>query len=431
MNILFFSRSTLNEKYSFGNTVSALFDESGGDSFYHFYIRKQIPHNRLVREYYNISSADTVRELLSDDSGHRFSASELSALEEKWGERIEKEQSIINACHTRKSGALYFAEEMLWMSGIWQKSSFKRFIKDAAPDVLFAFAANAYILSPLISYVKEMSSAKIVLLIADDVHGAYKALGGVRGRYLGSAFDKCIASADRLYGISDELCRHYEDIYGKPVTLLRKGIELTAPVHEKVHDPVKLVYAGNILYGREKTLAMLVRALKDLNAGGRKAFLEIYTASDVSGAAAAELNVENVSEIKGSRTYAELQSVYSDSDILLHVESFEDSQKELVKYSFSTKISDCLQSGAAVMCIGPEGIASVEYMRKTDGVITVSSEAELRRVLKKLTDDPDMITDSAGRIRAACRSLPSSGETKRKLREELSRTVDANNGERI
>lgn len=431
MNILLFSRSALNEKYSFGNTVSALFDEHSGDSFYHFYIRKQIPHNRLVREYYNISSADTLRELFFDDSGHRFSASEINKLEEKWGERIKNEQSIINSFHTRKSGALYFAEEMLWMSGIWLKSSFRRFAEDAAPDVLFAFAANAYILWPLISYIKENSSAKIVLLIADDVYGAYKAIGGVRGRYLGTALDKCIASADRLYGISDELCRHYEDIYSKPVTLLHKGIELTAPVHEAVHRPVKLVYAGNILYGREKTLAMLVRVLKDLNAEGRRAFLQIYTASELPETAAAMLCVENVSEIKGSCTYEQLRDVFADSDILLHVESFEDSQKKLVKYSFSTKISDCLQAGAAVMCIGPEGIASVEYMKKTDGVITVSSEAELRRVLKELTDAPDLITDSAVRIRAACRGLMSSEETRKKLREELSRTVAANNGERI
>ena len=69
---------------------------------------------------------------------------------------------------------------------------------------LFSFAASPYILWPLIQYLKKHTQCKIVLLIADDVFGSYDRCTFYRRVYLKREFAKCILSADKLYGISDE-----------------------------------------------------------------------------------------------------------------------------------------------------------------------------------------------------------------------------------
>ncbi len=45
----------------------------------------------------------------------------------------------------------------------------------------------------------------------------------------------------------------------------------------------------------------------------------------------------------GPRSYDEIKHIMHEADVVLHVESFDEKSIETVKYSFSTKIIDCLQ----------------------------------------------------------------------------------------
>lgn len=66
----------------------------------------------------------------------------------------------------------------------------------------------------------------------------------------------------------------------------------------------------------------------------------------------------------GPRSYDEIKHIMHEADVVLHVESFDEKSIETVKYSFSTKIIDCLQSGSQILGVGPSGIASIEYLKK-------------------------------------------------------------------
>ena len=94
--------------------------------------------------------------------------------------------------------------------------------------------------------------------------------------------------------------------------------------------------------------------IKEINKGGVKIILDIYTANEITKKINKALNDGVNSFIHAAVSQKELQIIYQNCDIALHVESFDIKNKLLVRMSFSTKIIDCLSSGCAVMAICDE-----------------------------------------------------------------------------
>ncbi len=414
----------MNDVYSFGNTVINLFSGWSGDNFYHFYIRKQAPRNSIVKEYFNISSTDAVKALLKGKSGGcRFTQAEIDEVQRAWGKAEAAERQIIEGTRKKKKSFVYFLEETFWSTKLWQNRRFKSFVKDADPDVFFAFATNSYILYPLIRYLKKRTRAKIVLFIADDMLTAYSKRGFIRRRNLTRKLRKCIESADKLYGISDKMCEYYSEEFGKKVEFLCKGCDFSLRVRNSESYPLKLVYAGNVLYGRDSTLSELVNSLKEINSNGAKAQLDIYTMTKLQPDTLDKLNVSGTSRVLDGIPYKELLEVENRADILLHVESFEKEAAERVKFSFSTKITDCLQSGAAIAAIGPDGIASIEYLKRVDGVTVITDRTGIKDAMEELTSDTGALNDKKRRTREYAETHLSGAEMNSKLKEEFTELI--------
>ena len=86
------------------------------------------------------------------------------------------------------------------------------------------------------------------------------------------------------------------------------------------------------------------------------------------------------------------------ADVVLHVESFDDGQQKIVKHSFSTKITDCMQSGSVLFSIGPDGLASIEATKNIDGAFCAVNSDEIRSVINKISDAD--LYENAKKIRA-------------------------------
>ena len=89
----------------------------------------------------------------------------------------------------------------------------------------------------------------------------------------------------------------------------------------------------------------------------------------------------------------------SEADVVLHVESFDANQMKRVQYSFSTKITDCLQSGNVLLAIGPAGISSIEYPRRVPGAMVIDDLHDLYDRLHILLSDEKDLVNRAKQIR--------------------------------
>ena len=403
MNILFFSQAAWDDKNSFGNTVSNIFggDVWNKDNFVSFYTRKQTPDNKFGILYYNLSAVDIIKGLLKGQiKGVEFSTRDIQESKnnlykfetEKKSQTKEKVQ--IDKLHQNKNEFIYWGHEAVWRTRVWLNKYFETFLKKNNPDILFAFATSPYILWPLIKYLKKHTKCKVVLLVADDVYGSYDRCAIYRRNYLKRDLKKCICAADKLYGISDSMSELYQQRFGKPVETLYKGCDLSTAPKMYVNNPLRFIYAGNLLWGRSDTLSHIADSLDKLNQDGLKAVLEIYTGATVTEELRKKLDKNTSSHIMGSRSYKEIKQIMHDADVVLHIESFDKDNIETVRYSFSTKIIDCLQSGNQVLGIGPKGIASIEYLKKVDGAIVVDDQNNIFDVIQHIVLHSDELNEN-------------------------------------
>ena len=397
MNILVVGEASWNDKNSFGNTVSNFFcgEEWKSDRFSCFYARKQLPDNKAQVDYYNLSAVDIVKGAFRFQiKGKRFSSDELNRNSDVKSQN--NEQKWIEKIHSGKNEIIYYCYEGIWRSKIWLNRHFKQFVSEHEPDVLFSFCTGPFLLLPVISYLKKNTNCKVVLFLADDVYGQYDRYSAIRRAYSRKDLEKCIRLSDKLYGISAEMCRLYHDKFKKDVQFLTKGCSLSIPPKDTLNHPIKIVYAGNLLWGRDEVLSKLADVLEKINQNGVKAVLEIYTNSAVTPELTGKLNKGNSSRITGARPYSEIMRIMHDADVSLHVESFEETYMETVRYSFSTKITDCLQSGSQLIAIGPSGIASIEYCKKIPGAVVIDDLNQLDAVITDLINDPAGIDKNRG-----------------------------------
>lgn len=422
MNILVFNENAWDNKNSFGNTLSNWLegDVWKDDVFLNFYTRFQIPENHLRVSYYRLTPVDIVKGILRGRiTGLEFQTSDIAQMRNAMKASAQTEKNRIDRFHTGHSQLVYLAHELLWMSGVWRNRQFKRFVETNCPDILIAFAGGPAILWPLVRYLKKHTHCKIVLFVSDDFYGEYAKLPIYRSWYLTKTLKQAILEADGLYAVSDEMSRLYEKRFGKPTQTLYKGCDLSVEPKQYLNQPLRFVYAGNLLWGRDDTLAAVAEALEQVNVGGTKATLEIYTAATVTDALRRKLQRPGTSQIMDPRPYDEIKGILHGCDVVLHVESFDEKTIETVKYSFSTKIIDCLQSGNQVLGIGPAGIASIEYLRKIPGAAVVDTRDQIQNAIEEMIEYREKIPENARKIRAFARENHEINSVRKKLRQDF------------
>lgn len=426
MNILFFSQAAWDNKNSVGNTFSNWFDGKlwKDDRFFHIYTRKNLPDNHMNITYYNISAVDIIKGIIGNrEKGRIFNTALLPRIQAENAQNCVSEQKKIDQIHKRKNDIIYYGYELIWRSKLWNDQSLKQFIHEASPDIFFAFATSSYILWPLIEYLKSSTKCKIVLFIADDVYGSYNNCAFYRRGYLKRKFKKCILAADKIYAVSDEMSALYATRFRVPITTLYKGCDLSKEPKRYLNTPLRLVYAGNLLWGRDNALAQVVDALEKLNEKLQRATLEIYTATTVTPQINTKLNRNGSSQIVGTRSYEEIKRIMQEADIVLHIESFDEKTIPLVRYSFSTKIIDCLQSGTQVLGIGPSDIASIEYLRKVDGAIVIDEQHLIASTINYVVGNFEEILKNAHRTRIFAQKYHEIELVHRRLRTDMEKLL--------
>lgn len=148
-------------------------------------------------------------------------------------------------------------------------------------------------------------------------------------------------------------------------------------------NKIRIVYAGGLHLGRDKILrdvAECVDKRKDYT-------LYIYTSNNDKKAYCSEFFGLNVI-FKDYVPHEKINEVYKDSDVLIHIESFDPKTVEYTKYSMSTKVPEYMAAGRPIICYAPNCLAAYKYIKKNGVGISVSAPDELSLALDKLKDLP-------------------------------------------
>lgn len=425
MNILVVGGGSWDDTTSLGNTFSNFFSGWENVNIYNLYFREVRPNNSVCKNYFRITTKEILKKfLVSHKIGEAFQIVDNQI--ENSNKRGENETKAISLIHRYHLSLIYDVEDWLWASKKWINQKLDDFIAQVNPDIIFSFAAgNNYIVFP-IEYIKAKTSAKLVLFIADDMYTTYRLQKKPHDLRLRKGLDRLFSLADRVYGISEEMCEFYQTLYNVKVDLLRKGCSFENQPKSRIGTPIKLVYAGNLLFGRIGTLKALINCLEKLKTVGIDAMIDIYSPTLLSETQQCEISRAGISSFFGGVSYSQVKRYMADADIVLHVESFEADQMNRVRYSFSTKIIDCLQSGSVMLAIGPSGISSIEYPRRIPGAVVIDELDKMYDTLVDLFFDKDGLIKKAQETRTYAVVNHDVERVRSKLCEEFRQVLDDN-----
>lgn len=131
-------------------------------------------------------------------------------------------------------------------------------------------------------YLKHKYNTKIVLFAANDVYGQILRKPFFRRCYLKKQFKWCLQNADKVYSASVPLAQLYRYIFGIEVTPLYKGCSFQFPIKVDCHFPIRIIYAGNLFYGRDETIMALANVIDKINLDKALIELKIFTTSEIT-----------------------------------------------------------------------------------------------------------------------------------------------------
>ena len=312
--------------------------------------------------------------------------------------------------HRHFSTLMRLAREMVWKLGHWKSRALRDFIADFHPDVIFVPIFPYAYMGRIQKYILRHSRVPYVAYLADDNYSydACRFLGEYLHRfwvrnYVGPLARNC----NEMFVIVDKEKEDTDARFGTDSVILTKGIDFENRIFTPtaLNNPIRFVYTGSLLIGRERSLALVAEAINRLNRERGKvvAELKIYSQNQPSSSMEKKLN-ESQSRLCGTVSHQEIETILKYADVVIFVESLFGKSARIAKLSFSTKITDYLSSGKCILAIGSEDIAPIAYFRKYQSALIATNPEEVYGRVKEIVDNPGLIEELGRRAFDCARS---------------------------
>lgn len=396
LKVLIISRNAWDNKA--GNTLSNFFQEFTPGQLAQIYCRDELPDNELCENYYCISEKELISSIFTRRNvGTIITKSEI-AENTRLQQAAEAGNKFYNVFRHYRFTLLLWCRELIWLLSKWKNKDLDKFICDFKPDVIYTEAYDTFYTYRVLNYVRKVSNVPYVMFHCDDQLTYRKfsmsPLFWMNRYLLRQHVIKGIKKAAINYCVIDEQQKVYNSIIPANYKILNKcadfnGEQKTAVVHK----PIRMVYAGNLHLGRWKTLQKLAQAIQRINQKEEKIILDIYTGKAVSEKKLHKITINPSITIHDFVPYKRLIELQKESDILLHVESFDLKERLITYLSFSTKIVDFFELGKCIVAIGWEKSAPIKYLKENDAAITVSEIEEIYNELSSIVENPKKINE--------------------------------------
>lgn len=391
MKILVISRNAWDDTNSIGNTLTNFLQNLDNVEFANIYFRSTKPNNNVCRRYYRVTETEIIKKWFSPHKiGEEFELSKSDVNTET--SKISKEKRLIRLVHKYGIKFAYKISNSVWYSKKWINSNLDKFVRSFSPDLVVSFVKSAPQYYLTIKHLRENHNIPVFAWIADD---EYTSLVRRNSRREINNLRYILKESAAVRGCSEEICEYYNYNFGCNATPLYKGCEFSKEVKCSINTPVSMVYAGNLLYGRLDILKKIADALDKYTDENCTVRFEIYSNTQISLEDRRYFDNTKCTKYMGQRSYDIIKQRLSESDVVVHAESFKDEQILKTKYSFSTKIIDCLQSGSVMLAIGPSEISSIKYAKKIPGAVVIDNIDCLEEKIGSILDEVETFGERA------------------------------------
>lgn len=416
MNILIVSYEAWRDTNNGGNVLSNIFRAFPDAKLAQLYCSGEMPQNSVCQAYFQISDSM----LLSSQKGRVLEEKDYSV--DETGTANVAENKVKNRVPALFKEPVLLARELLWTIFRWKTPALEDFIRGFKPDLIFAPCYAYFHVSKLALYAKEVAGCRMISYISDDNY-SLKQLRFSPSFWINRLITRKwirrhFAACSLVYTMTDMQKEEYEAKLKRPMKVLCKSAEFT-PREAAVGSPVRFIYAGGLYLNRWKILAKLAESIRELNQEGICAELHIYSGSRLKERQINRLHDGTHSFLHGAIPFDELTERYRESDVAVHVESFDLKNRLITRLSFSTKIIDCMNSGCAILAVGPAAQAGIAYLKQWDAAVCVNDMKALSSTVYELVSHPESIKDYAMKANRLGRKNHIKSDIEEKIRKDF------------
>ena len=406
--VLIISRGVWDDSQGTSSTLTNIFEDYNPKKLAHIYIETKKPNTHCCYRFFQISEASLIHRIYNKriQTGHVIDVNtgDVNLVNES----VQKEEErVMGFVRRHRSVVFSWARELLWAFNGWKNDGLKQFILSFNPDVVWLDGSPLPLMNRLSEFVLRMANKPAVVFMQDDVYTKKSQQGGflrvLYRRYLRRTVDRVVALCSGMFVASPKMKQEYDELFGLDSVFIAKSFQLpekeTLP---QTHQPIRLVYLGQIIYGRIKTLISVSNAVGIINKEKDLVQFSIYTNNHISDKQRAQLLKNKNVFIKDVVPYSEVPRVIAENDVVVFVETFDPKQNRLARLSFSTKISDYLRSGKCVFAVGPSDIAPIEYFINEDAALVATDEESILGCIKQVVN-PSIVREYAKKANACVR----------------------------
>ena len=389
--LMVFSHSGFSDSDANGITMKNLLSAFPPEELAEFYQDVQTADFSAAHRYFRVTDTQMVKAFFGKKAQHIFQYNpeeQAVASAKKSGGTAKKIPIWLKK--QKYNFTLKWLREQLWGLSPWGHRSLKKWMDEFAPEAVVYMVGESVYLDKLV--LKTCRRYHIPLVLYNGEAFRIIDLKTRRGlerayyRRVEKLYEKLNATADLVLYNCEMLREDYEAKY--PRLGKASVVYNSAPCDHGEYTPkedVRITYFGNLGVGRSE---MLLEVAAVLNRIDPKLRLDIY-GNALPEAARRFEETENI-RFHGFVDAQTLHGIVENSDILLHVESFDPDIIPKLKYAFSTKIAQCLCAGRCFVSFAPTGTASSRYLRDAEGALLISDERELEQWLTKLVKNKDL-----------------------------------------
>lgn len=399
--VLIVSRGVWDDTQGTSSTLSNVFQNYNSEKLAMIYIESTLPKTTRCHRFFQISEFSLVRKLYKWRTKTGFNIDTNQVNINSVDLNIANQEALtMNFVRKHRSIWFSFAREILWMFNGWKTKELRSFVVDFNPDVVWIEGSPLPLLHRLNNYVLKIINKPASIFMTDDIYTFQSCSKNLINRmyryHQRLMIQRVVKQCDNMFVASPKMKREYDKIFGVNSVFITKGVELLHKefIREPTHKPLRLVYLGQVIYGRIYSLIAIAEALKGINNGEVKMKLDIYTNNLIEFEQKQQLLHGGNVTLLAPVPYSEVYNVISNSDVVVFVESFEKRYRNVARLSFSTKISDYLSSGKCILAVGPSDSAPIEYLQEEDSAIVVTTQEDIQQKLQFLLQD-DIITQYA------------------------------------
>jgi len=274
-----------------------------------------------------------------------------------------------------------------------------RWIRDFRPNVIYSCLGNARLIKLALAASRVAGDVPIVPHFMDDWPATLYADGrllGIPKSALKHLLRKLFCHAHLGFCIGEVMAEEYKvryglDFYGFMNCVDHAEFEISSPSGDSRQGTLVWAYIGGLHLNRWKPLTLLAQCISP-----QEAILRIFApAQDICDYGAHFSSLPNVE--LGTLPPGDVMRAMKESDVLIHVESFDQAESVYTRFSVSTKLAQYLSSGKAVLGFGPAGLASLKLIEDARAGITVTREDrdELAKAVSRIAGDSGFRRDCA------------------------------------